>query len=224
MVQLESVDYFCYKEYLENKALSNFTNTLQTLEPSSPAPALEAFSLGCLRECLVLVKYYRKQEILPFLRICKRMARDGGLLKRCDPGINSFPFHQHLFDFTPLLEQELVLHPAGVVRACNSVGKKNDSLPSPGQEGRSRSSGNIDVRGRPVQQKFGRTGRKISGSHQRCQSQMVLGIWVRTCFQKELNKVEVGHVVPGARVVQGRLTVWDRDSVDVGAVFNKLFC
>jgi hypothetical protein len=26
----------------------------------------------------------------------------------CDTGINGSPFHQHLFDCTPLLEQELV--------------------------------------------------------------------------------------------------------------------
>jgi hypothetical protein len=42
-------------------------------------------------------------------------------------------------------------------------------------------------------------------------------------FQEELTKVEVGHVAPVACTVQGRSTVWDQFSVDVGAVFNKLF-
>jgi hypothetical protein len=36
-------------------------------------------------------------------------ARGGALLHRRDPGINGFPFHQHLFNFTPLLKQKLVL-------------------------------------------------------------------------------------------------------------------
>jgi hypothetical protein len=47
-------------------------------------------------------------------------------------------------------------------------------------------------------------------------SQMVLGIWIGTCFQQELNKVEVGHVakssMPRARGVC-RMVFWD--SVDV---------
>jgi hypothetical protein len=46
---------------------------------------------------------------------------------------------------------------------------------NPEQEGLSRSKKNIDVRGRPVQQKLGRAGRKIGGRHQRCSSQMILG-------------------------------------------------
>jgi hypothetical protein len=52
---------------------------------------------------------------------------------------------------------------------------------------------------------------------------MVLNIWVRTCFQEELNKVEVDHVHPVACLVQGRLTLRKRYSVDVCAVFKKLF-
>jgi hypothetical protein len=41
---------------------------------------------------------------------------------RNDTGISGFPFHQHLFDFTPLLELEL-------------VGKALHSATNPGQEG-----------------------------------------------------------------------------------------
>jgi hypothetical protein len=48
---------------------------------------------------------------------------DGALETRCDPGINGTPFHQHLFDFTPLPEHELVLDLVGVIRKCNFVGK-----------------------------------------------------------------------------------------------------
>jgi hypothetical protein len=70
------------------------------------------------------------------------MAHDGGLLKPCDPGSTSTPFHQHLFDFMPLPEQELVLDLVGAIRECNFAGKILDSLPDPGQERRSRSSGN----------------------------------------------------------------------------------
>ncbi len=71
------------------------------------------------------------------------------------------PFHQHRLDFTPLSEHELVLDLVGVIREYNFVGKIPDSETNPGQEGQSISSGNIDVRGRPVQQKFGRTGSKL---------------------------------------------------------------
>jgi hypothetical protein len=53
---------------------------------------------------------------------------------------------------------------------------------------------------------------------------MVLEIWVGTFFQEELHEVEVGYVSPGACTVQGSFAVWDRYSVDVGAVFNELFC
>ena len=124
----------------------------------------------------------------------------------------------------------------GVVRECNLVGKIIDSLPHRSPEGRSRSSGNIGVRGRPVQQKFGRTGSSPGGTHQRCRSRTILDVWVRTLFQQELDKVEVGHVARVACIVQvghvarvacivqGRGAVWDHYSVDVGAVFNKLFC
>jgi hypothetical protein len=47
--------------------------------------------------------------------------------------------------------------------------------------------------------------------------------WALDYFQKVLNKVEVGHEVRVACHVQGRCAV-ARYSVDVGAVFNKLFC
>jgi hypothetical protein len=99
-------------------------------------------------------------NILPFLgsraiqligaRIRKRIAHDTALLQRNDPGIMGTPFQQHLFDFTPLLEQELVLHPAGVIRASNSFGKTLGSTLDPGQEVRSRLSGNIDACSKPV--------------------------------------------------------------------------
>jgi hypothetical protein len=50
------------------------------------------------------------------------MAHGADLLKRCDPGIMGTPSHQHLLDFTPLLEQELVLDLFGIIRECNAVG------------------------------------------------------------------------------------------------------
>ena len=64
----------------------------------------------------------------------KRIAHDGVLLNRCDPGIRGTPTHQHLFDVTPLLEQEFVLHAVGVIRESNIVGKMLDSIPNHGQE------------------------------------------------------------------------------------------
>jgi hypothetical protein len=91
------------------------------------------------------------------------------------PGISGSSFPQHIFDCTPLREQELVLDLVGVNRECSFVGKHHDSLPNPGREELSRWSGNIDVRGRPVQQEFGRTGSMRDSIHQRCQSEMVLG-------------------------------------------------
>jgi hypothetical protein len=106
------------------------------------------------------------------------------------------------------------------------VGKILDSHLNIGQEGHSRSSGNIGVRGRPFQQKFGRTGSIRGGTNQRCQSKslMVLGIRIGTIFQQLLNKVEVGHDVRRACHVQGCFALWDRYSVDVGTVFNELSC
>jgi hypothetical protein len=98
------------------------------------------------------------------------------------------PFHQHLFDDTPLMVQELVLDLVGVSRACTFIRNTLDSLPSHGQEECSRSSGNIDVRGRPVQKKFGSTRSIRDGPHQRRQSEMVLGIWIGTFFQEYLTK------------------------------------
>jgi hypothetical protein len=111
----------------------------------------------------------------------------------------------------------------GVIKECNFVGKKLDSLPGPGQEGISRSRDSIDVRSRPVQQKFGCTWSKLGGTHQWRRPQIILEMWVCTFFQQELNKREVGHVVSGAYIVQGRST-HARYSVDVVAVFNELFC
>jgi hypothetical protein len=50
------------------------------------------------------------------------------------------PFHQYIFDVRPLLEQELV----SLIRARNFAGKVLDSRVKAGEEGRSRSSDNID--------------------------------------------------------------------------------
>jgi hypothetical protein len=95
----------------------------------------------------------------------KWMVHGGVLQKRCDPGIVGALFRQHLFDFTPLLEQELVLDLVGVIRKCNFIGKILESFPNPDHEGRSRSIGDVDVCGRPIQQKFGRTGSIRGGTH-----------------------------------------------------------
>jgi hypothetical protein len=116
-----------------------------------------------------------------------------------------------------------VLALVGISRECNLVGKNRNSHANPGQEWVG-SSGDIGVRGRPLQQKSRRTGSSRGGTHERYRSQMVLGIWVGTCFQEELNKVEVGHVARVACMMQWRSALWDRYSVEVGAVFNKLFC
>jgi hypothetical protein len=62
------------------------------------------------------------------------MALDGGLvLKRCATAISQrlSSFHQHLLDVTPLLEQELVLHPDGVIMECNHVGESGNSRANP---------------------------------------------------------------------------------------------
>jgi hypothetical protein len=47
----------------------------------------------------------------------------------------------------------------------------------------------------------------VAGTHQRCISQMVLGIWVRTFCKEELNKVEVGHDISVACKVQRRFVL-----------------
>jgi hypothetical protein len=130
------------------------------------------------------------------------------------------PFHKNLFDFTPLLELELVLDLVWVIRVFNSVGNILDIDTNHGQEGLSRSIGNIGVRGRPFQQKFGCTGTKRGGIFQRCQFRRILGIWIGAYFQEELNKVEAGHVALVACIVQRRYTVRDRYSVDIGALVN----
>jgi hypothetical protein len=128
----------------------------------------------------------------------------------------STPFQQHLLVFTPLLEHELVYHLIGVNRDCKFVENIHDSRANIGQEGRSKSSRDIDVRGRPVQQKFRRTGSTQGGKHQRYHPQIV--------SQEELNEVEIGHVAPVVCIVQGRFAVWARYSVDVGVVIYKLIC
>jgi hypothetical protein len=48
----------------------------------------------------------------------------------------------------------------------------------------------------PVKHTFGRTGSICDGIHQRYLPDMVLGMWIGTCFQKILNNVEIGHVEP----------------------------
>jgi hypothetical protein len=65
-------------------------------------------------------------------------------------------------------------------------------------------------------------GSKLDGIHKRCPAQMVLGIWIGTNFEEKLNKVKVGHSGRVTCSVQGRIAVWKSDSVDVGAVFDKL--
>jgi hypothetical protein len=70
-------------------------------------------------------------------------------------------------------------------------------------------SGNIDVRGRPVQQKFGRTGKFRGGTHQRHQSHLVLGIWVGTSFQEELKKSRLVTLSPLHAQCNGVLTTGD---------------
>jgi hypothetical protein len=69
--------------------------------------------------------------------------------------------------------------------------------------------GNIGVRGRPVQQKFGRTGMDT----------VPVLPWIGT-FQEVMSRLVTFQSMPCARA----LGPWDQYSVDVGAVFNKLFC
>jgi hypothetical protein len=116
-------------------------------------PPLPAGGIGCLQERLVreCTNICNLEALeLHQLGTCIDLigARLGGaLLQIRDPGINGFPFHQHLFDVTPLLEQELVVGPVGIIKDCILGGKILDSSTNPGQEGRSGSSGDIDVRG-----------------------------------------------------------------------------
>jgi hypothetical protein len=64
------------------------------------------------------------------------------------PSVMGIAFHQHLFDFNPLLEQELVLDLLGLSQEMKFGGQHTLQCNEPsGQEGRSRSSGNIGVRG-----------------------------------------------------------------------------
>jgi cell division protein FtsL len=58
------------------------------------------------------------------------MTPGGVLQKRCDRGMKSTPLHQYLFDFTPVMEQELVLYLVLVSSACNVVGNAHDSRAS----------------------------------------------------------------------------------------------
>jgi hypothetical protein len=92
------------------------------------------------------------------------MSDKGVLRKRCDPSISGL--HLNIFDFTPLLDHELLLHPFTATE-WNFVCRKNcKSLNGTGRM--PRLSGNIDVRGRPVQQKSGSTRSIRGGIHQRC--------------------------------------------------------
>jgi hypothetical protein len=104
------------------------------------------------------------------------------------------PFHQHLLDFTPpleqKLEQELLLDRVGIIREGNMVGQILASPPNPDQEGLSRSSGNIEVRGRPAQQKFGRTRSINDGIQQRCPPTAL-----QTMQLKVLDMIAVGVVL-----------------------------
>jgi hypothetical protein len=63
----------------------------------------------------------------------------------------------------------------------------------------------------------------LGSNHQRCQSLLLLGIRIGSFFfQEELNKIEVGLEAQIACTVQGR-HAGESYSVDVGAVFDKLF-
>jgi hypothetical protein len=90
---------------------------------------------------------------------------DTAELKGYDTGISSYPFYEPFFDLAPLLELELVLDRVGVIKERNFVGNILESETNLGQEGLSRSSGNIGIRGRSIQQKFGRTGSTWDGKH-----------------------------------------------------------
>jgi hypothetical protein len=53
---------------------------------------------------------------------------------------------------------------------------------------------------------------------------MARSIWIGTLFQEILNKIKVGHIARAAAcIVQGRSALYRYSSVDVGAVYNKLF-
>jgi hypothetical protein len=51
---------------------------------------------------------------------------------------------------------------------------------------------------------------------------MVLGIWIGTCFQQELNKVELVTLPEQHALCKGRLS-YGFDSVDVGALSMSCF-
>jgi hypothetical protein len=118
------------------------------------------------------------------------------------------PFHQHIFDFTPLLKQARKrVWPAGrgyhLVQLCR---KNPHCRMNQVQQGLSRSTGdvNVNVRGRrsrPLEEKFDRTGSHRDGRHERCHSIHVLDIWTGTLFQEE-HKVRVAYKVLTGQVVE----------------------
>jgi hypothetical protein len=82
-----------------------------------------------------------------------------------------------------------------------------DSPTNPGWEGIFGSSGDIDVRDRPLQQKCGRSWSQREGTHKRRQTLMILRIRIGALFQEELNEVKVGRRSRAACNVQGRNAV-----------------
>jgi hypothetical protein len=97
-----------------------------------------------------------------------------------------------------------------------------DSHPHPCQKGRSRSSGYIGSVVGQVQQNLAAPGHHSGDEHQ-VPSLYVLGVWISTCCQGSSTKSSWSRC-PNSMPCAGRDAVWDRYSIDVGAVFNKLFC
>jgi hypothetical protein len=116
-------------------------------------------------------------------------ARDDVLLDSRDPGITGLAFHQHFFQFTPLLIQAFLFGPVGIIRECNLVGKRMlDSQTYQGREEHSGRSGDIGVQAE--------TWPPREPSLWLASMEPVLsdpGHFDLHLFQEKLNKVKVGR-------------------------------
>jgi hypothetical protein len=133
------------------------------------------------------------------------------------------PFHQHLFDVTPLLEQELVLDPVGVIRARNFVG--NVVIVEQTLFRKNTPDGRVILTS-----VVGHFSRNLAapGALEAVHINGVLPIrsWAfgsAPPFRRS-STMSRSVVAPEVCSVQRRATLWDRYRVGVGTVFNKLLC
>jgi hypothetical protein len=58
----------------------------------------------------------------------RRLTHEGVLPKRCDLGINGSPFHQYLFNVTPLLKEKYLLDLVGIIWEWNELNTPDKSV------------------------------------------------------------------------------------------------